>query len=302
MARLLGQDDSERMYRVISAETVGPAVRRIELAAPAIAVSRRPGQFVIVRVFDGGERIPLTIADHSDGTITLFVQAVGRTTQLLNSLEAGDQVADVVGPLGTPSRIDLYGHAVVIGGGLGTAIAYPVAAALREHGNRVTAIIGGRSRDQILLEAEFRSAGTDVQVCTEDGTYGETGLVTDLLRSLLDGSEPPDIVFTAGPVAMMRAVAEMTRRYGIHTEASLNPIMVDGTGMCGGCRVMVGGQTRFACVDGPEFDAHQVDFDLLERRNRAYRLFEAAKRDSLDRREIDRLLAGLRPVEQGTGS
>ena len=284
------------MHRVLSVEVVAPRVRRFEIEAPAIAMARRAGQFVIVRVVEGSERIPLTIADADTdrGSIVLFVQAVGRTTELMNGLRSGDEISDIAGPLGTPSRIALYGSVAVVGGGLGTAIAYPTAVALTEAGNDVVAIIGGRSKDQVILEHEFRRAGIEVRPCTNDGSYGTHGLVTDELARKLTEGGGVDAVFTAGPVAMMRAVAELTRPRGIKTEASLNPIMVDGTGMCGGCRVQVDGETRFACVDGPEFDAHLVDFELLDRRNRAYRNFEAARTASLGPEDLDRLLAPAR--------
>lgn len=291
--------DSEGMHRVLAAETVAPLVRRIEIEAQAIAKARRAGQFVIVRIVEGSERIPLTIADADvdRGSIVLFVQAIGRTTQLMNALEKGDAIRDVAGPLGTPSRIARYGRVVVIGGGVGAAIAYPTAVALARAGNDVIAVVGARSKDHVLLEAEFRDAGIVVRPCTDDGSYGTHGFVTDVLRELLEDGEGVDAVFAAGPVAMMAAVAELTRPTGVRTEASLNPIMVDGTGMCGGCRVQVGGETKFACVDGPEFDAHLVDFDLLARRNQAYRTFEVTRSASLRPEDAVRLLA---PVRRGS--
>ena len=287
------------MYRVAAATTIAPEIRRIEVEAPAIAKKHRAGQFVILRVTPTGERIPLTIgeADIEAGTITLFVQGVGHTTRLLNLLEAGDFVSDVAGPLGRPSEIERYGRAVVVGGGLGTAIAYPVTQALLTAGNDVVAIIGGRTREHVLLEAELEAAGAEVIACTDDGSYGRPGFVTDALLDLIDSGTSIDLVFAAGPIPMMRAVAETTRPHGIATIASLNPIMVDGTGMCGGCRVGVGGSTKFACVDGPEFDAHLVDFDLLERRNRAYVEFEGDRREhlaDLDACHIEALLASVR--------
>lgn len=264
------------MYRVLEAETVGPAVRRLEVGAPEVARHCRAGQFVIVRVNAQGERIPLTVAevDEAAGTITLFIQGIGRTTRLLNQLESGDSLQDVAGPLGKPSEIEVYGTAVVVGGGVGTAIAYPVVKALADIGNHVIAIVGGRTKQHVLLETEITDTGAKFVACTDDGSYGRHGFVTEALADLI-AAEQVDIVFAAGPVPMMRAVAEVTRPAGIRTIASLNPIMVDGTGMCGGCRVDVGGETRFACVDGPEFDAHLVDFDLLARRNQAYLEFEA---------------------------
>jgi len=266
------------MFKITEAYFVGPDVKRFTVVAPPIARHYRAGQFVILRVSPDGERIPLTVAaaDPVAGTITLFVQGIGKTTRSLNDLEAGDLLPDVAGPLGKPSEIHDYGTAVVVGGGVGTAIAYPVVAALGEAGNRVIAIVGGRTKDHVLLENELDATGAEVVVCTDDGSYGRPGFVTDALAEII-GSTSVDVVFAAGPVPMMRAVAEVTRPGGIHTIASLNPIMVDGTGMCGGCRVDVGGKTKFACVDGPEFDAHLVDFDLLARRNQAYLDIEASR-------------------------
>ena len=271
------------MYRILEAGDVGPGVRKVVVAAPHVAAHYRAGQFVIGRVHGAGERIPLTVAaaDRRDGTITLYVQGVGKTTRQLNNLTSGEYLHDVAGPLGKPSEIELYGTAVVVGGGVGTAIAYPVVRALVETGNRVIAVVGGRSRDFVILENELRETGAEVIVCTDDGSYGRPGFVTEALVDALS-SEPVDVVFAAGPVPMMRAVAEVTRPTGGRTIASLNPIMVDGTGMCGGCRVEVGGETKFACVDGPEFDAHLVDFDLLARRNQAYTNFERKRNAEFD--------------------
>lgn len=267
------------MFSIVDSRFVGPGVKRFEISAPAVARHCAPGQFVIVRATTDGERIPLTVAatNPGSGTITLFVQGVGATTISLNRLKAGDSIPDIAGPLGKPSEIELYGTAVVVGGGVGTAIAFPVATALAEAGNRVVAIVGGRTRQHVLLESEFEEAGIEVLPCTDDGSYGRRGFVTDALNDVIS-REHVDIVFAAGPVVMMSAVAELTRPFGVRTIASLNPVMVDGTGMCGGCRVEVGGATRFACVDGPEFDAHLVDFALLARRNQAYATFEERAR------------------------
>jgi ferredoxin--NADP+ reductase len=287
------------MNTIIEAHDIAPDVRRIRVQAPRVASHHQAGQFVILRVTPDGERIPLTIADSDphDGSITLYVQAVGRTTRLLNRLEAGDAINDIAGPLGHPTDLENHGDAVVIGGGLGIAIAYPVTLGLLRAGNRVDAIFGARSRSHLFLEKELQAAGATVRPCTDDGSYGRHGFVTDELTAMLDEGAEPGIVFAAGPVIMMRAVAEVTRPHGIHTIASLNPIMVDGTGMCGGCRVSVGGRTRFACVDGPDFDAHQVDFGLLQRRNEAYREFEIGRDrqlTELDDCQIDALLAPTR--------
>ncbi|MDJ0925817.1 MAG: sulfide/dihydroorotate dehydrogenase-like FAD/NAD-binding protein [Acidimicrobiia bacterium] len=271
------------MYRIVQATDVGPGVRRFSVEAPHVARHYRAGQFVIVRVDPTGERIPLTVAaaDTDTGLIALYVQGIGKTTRRLNMLESGDSLHDVAGPLGKPSEIEHYGTAVVVGGGVGTAIAYPVVKALVDAGNRVISIIGGRSRDFVILESELEATGAEVIVCTDDGSYGRPGFVTDTLADTLAGT-PVDIVFAAGPVPMMKAVAAVTKPDGVRTIASLNPIMVDGTGMCGGCRVDVGGKTQFACVDGPEFDAHLVDFDLLARRNQAYHDFEQVRNAELE--------------------
>jgi ferredoxin--NADP+ reductase len=259
-------------FRIVKAETLGPAVKQFEIVAPRVARKQRPGQFVIIRVHETGERIPLTIKASNPirGTITLVVQAVGKTTSLLNDLGAGDSILDVVGPLGKPSEIEKYGRCVVIGGGVGTAIALPTAKALHDAGNHVTAILGARTKDLLILEREVRDASDELFVMTDDGSYGEKGLVTDKLRTLIAASSV-DYVLAIGPIPMMRAVAEATRAAKIKTMVSLNSIMVDGTGMCGGCRVIIGNESKFACVDGPEFDAHTVDFQVLMQRNAMYR-------------------------------
>ena len=260
------------MFPILEAAFLGPNVKQFEIVAPRIARKQKPGQFVIIRVNENGERIPLTIkaSDPRRGTITLVVQAVGKTTSMMNELGAGDALLDVVGPLGKPSEIELYGHCVVIGGGVGTAIALPITQALHDAGNRVTAILGARTKELLLLEREVREASDALFVMTDDGSYGEKGLVTHKLLERI-GEEEVDYVLAIGPVPMMRAVAEATRPRGIRTVVSLNSIMVDGTGMCGGCRVIVGDASKFACVDGPEFDAHEVDFQVLLQRNAMYR-------------------------------
>jgi ferredoxin--NADP+ reductase len=268
--------DDECVKRIIEARFIAPGVKYFRLEAPKLARRRRPGQFVILRIDDAGERIPITIADGDpdEGWIAIIVQAIGKTTSRLVELETGDHLADLVGPLGMPSEIDLYGTAVTIGGGVGAAIAYPVTAALKQAGNEVLAIIGGRTRDYLILEDELRAVADEVFPCTDDGSFGFPGFVTSQLQELLDEGRAIDYVLAVGPIPMMKAVAEVTRPHGIRTVASLNPIMIDGTGMCGGCRVSVGGETKFACVDGPEFDAHLVDFDQLARRNQAYTWWE----------------------------
>lgn len=260
------------MFQIVRATRLAQGVKEFEIEAPRIARKQQPGQFVILRLHEAGERIPLTIkaSDRKAGTITLVVQAVGKTTSLMNELDAGDAILDVAGPLGKPSEIEAYGRCVVIGGGVGTAIALPTAQALKDAGNHVVAILGARTRDLVILEDQLRAASHELFVMTDDGSHGEKGLVTDKLRELLAGGQV-HFVLAIGPVPMMRAVAEATRPAAIRTIVSLNSIMVDGTGMCGGCRVAVGNESKFACVDGPEFDAHQVDFQVLMQRNSMYR-------------------------------
>ena len=267
------------VFLIRDADLLSPSVKRFWVEAARVAQHWRPGQFVIVRVDGDGERIPLTIVDGDQdaGRICLIVQGIGATTMAINRLEVGDSLLDVAGPLGTPSRIEAFGNVVVIGGGVGTAIAYPVARALHEAGNRVTAIIGGRSQGFVILEPELSKVCERVLPATDDGSYGQPGQVTDVLSELLRSGETIDHVFAMGPIPMMRAVAEVTRSHAIKTTVSLNPIMIDGTGMCGGCRVLVGSATKFACIDGPEFDAHIVDFDVLTSRNHAYHDFEMAQ-------------------------
>jgi ferredoxin/flavodoxin---NADP+ reductase len=260
------------MFRIVAATLLGPGVKQFEIEAPRIARKQQPGQFVIIRIHETGERIPLTIkgSDPERGTITLVVQAIGKTTSLLNELGAGDAILDIVGPLGKASEIDAYGRCIVIGGGVGTAIALPTASALHDAGNHVIAILGARTKDLLILENEVSECSDELFVMTDDGSYGEKGLVTDKLMEII-AETTVDFVLAIGPVPMMRAVAEATRPLGIKTVVSLNSIMVDGTGMCGGCRVAVGNESKFACVDGPEFDAHQVDFQVLMQRNAMYR-------------------------------
>jgi ferredoxin--NADP+ reductase len=256
---------------------------RLVVQAPRVAAHARPGQFVILRLDDSGERIPLTICDSDaeDGSITLVVQAVGSTTTRLCEKASGDHLADVVGPLGKPTNVQLFGSCAVVAGGVGAAIMLPVARALQACGNDVIGFIGARDSTHLLLIDELEATCHGVETATEDGSAGTTGFVTKCLGAHL-ATTSVDRVFTAGPVPMMAAVAETTRPHGIPTIASLNPIMVDGTGMCGGCRVRVAGETRFACVDGPEFDGHDVDFDSLQRRNDAYQDFEYCRLQAVD--------------------
>ncbi len=261
------------MFRILEARTVGLNIRQFTVKAPRIARKQRPGQFVILRLHQQGERIPLTIksADPAAGAITIAVQAVGKTTSLLNCLEAGDSILDVVGPLGHPSEIKRYGTAAIVAGSVGTAMALPTAKALKDAGNHVIFIEGARSKEMVVFEDEVRQSSHEAYVMTDDGTYGEHGLVTKKLNDLLADGRKLDFVLAVGPVPMMRAVAQITAPKGIKTMVSLNSIMVDGTGMCGGCRVLLGNQSKFACVDGPEFDASQVNFDVLMQRNAMYR-------------------------------
>jgi len=272
------------MFEIVSNERIGPLVYKLQVRAAKIARKRRAGQFVIVRVTEQGERVPLTIADSDSqaGTITLIVQAVGRSTTMLCQLQTGESIRDVVGPLGHPTHIENFGRVVIVGGGIGTAVALPIVGAMKAAGNDVSAIIGGRSRELIILEKETARVADRVIVCTDDGSYGRKGLVTEALGELIDQGERIDLVVAIGPVPMMQAVCELTRAPGIRTEVSLNPIMIDGTGMCGGCRVTVGGQRRFACVDGPEFDGHQVDFTELRNRLGAFRDMEAEARGQFE--------------------
>jgi ferredoxin--NADP+ reductase len=242
------------------------------IETPEIARKAQPGQFVILVAHEKGERVPITIADSDPeaGTIKLLIQAVGKSTHQMGELSADDEFYAVVGPLGTPSHIENYGTVVCLGGGFGIAALHPVAKGLKKAGNHVTSIIGAREKDLMIMEEEMREASTELLVSTDDGSYGVHGFVTDVLKKLMAEGREIDIVFAIGPVPMMRAVAQMTKPAGIKTIVSLNAIMVDGTGMCGACRVSVGGATKFACVDGPDFDAHEVDFEELVSRQRAY--------------------------------
>ena len=262
------------MFPIVDKKVLNQGVVHIKLAAPLIAKKALPGQFIIFRVDEYGERVPLTIADYDreGGTITLIFQLVGNSTRRLAELEEGDAVLDLVGPLGVPTEIPEDVKSVcVIGGGVGCAIAYPQAKQLYNQGLEVDVIAGFRSKDIVILEEEFKAASTNLYICTDDGTYGTKGFVTNVLQEQIDSGKKYDMVIAIGPIPMMKFVCKGTEPYGIKTIVSLNPIMIDGTGMCGGCRVTVGGQTKYACVDGPDFDGHQVDFDELMRRNGTYR-------------------------------
>jgi len=263
------------LFEITEKQTLAPTVHRMVIRAPEIARKHRAGNFVILRIHERGERIPLTVADKDPeaGTITLVFQAVGKTTSELGELKAGDALADLAGPLGKPTHIEKFdGITVCVGGGIGVAPVHPIACALKEAGNRVISIIGARTKELLIMEEEMRRASHELLVATDDGSYGHHGFVTEVLQEVIEreGAERIALVVAIGPVPMMRACCKVTEPHGIHTVVSLNPIMVDGTGMCGACRVTVGGQTRFACVDGPEFDGHQVDFDELTKRLRMY--------------------------------
>ena len=266
------------MYKIVDARTVGLNIKQFVIEAPRIARKQRPGQFIILRLHEKGERIPLTIkaSDPVAGTVTIAVQAIGKTTSLLNSLETGDSILDIVGPLGKPSEIENFGTVVILAGSVGTAMALPTANALKAAGNHVVFIEGARNTEMVVFEDEVRQASSETYMMTDDGSYGEQGLVTKKLSELIDGGRKIDFVLAVGPVPMMRAVARVTTPLGIKTMVSLNSIMVDGTGMCGGCRVLLGKASKFACVDGPEFDASMVNFEVLMQRNTMYREKECA--------------------------
>ncbi len=287
------------MFKILYAEFLAPGIKRFVIQAPRIAYKQKPGQFVILRLHEQGERIPITI-EHSDprlGTIDIVVQSAGKTTHQLNSLNTGDHILNVVGPLGKPSEIEKFGTVVVMGGGVGTAMAYPTAAALKQAGNRVITIVGARNKELVILESELRQVSDALMITTDDGSYADKGFVTDKLRQLIENGTRIDLVLAIGPIPMMRAVAEMTRKERIRTIVSLNPIMIDGTGMCGGCRVLVDGKSEFACVDGPEFDAHRVDFSVLVQRNSMYRAAEQRSMEEFQREKLQ-----LDAVPEGNGT
>ncbi|MBE6946927.1 MAG: sulfide/dihydroorotate dehydrogenase-like FAD/NAD-binding protein [Ruminococcaceae bacterium] len=265
------------MFQIVRKKELNPSVTLMDIHAPFIAKKARAGQFIIFRIDEKGERVPLTIAgyDREKGTVTIIFQKVGFATKALGSLNEGDYIRDFVGPLGKPTPVEGKKKVCVVGGGVGCAIALPSAAAFKEAGAEVTVIVGFRSKDIVILEDEFKAVADRLIVMTDDGSYGRHGLVTQPLQELLESGESFDEVLAIGPVPMMKFVCKTTEPFGVHTSVSLNPIMVDGTGMCGGCRVTVGGETKFACVDGPEFDGHKVDFAELMSRNSLYRTREA---------------------------
>lgn len=269
------------MYRIVRKEVLNPTVTKIVVEAPLIARKAEPGQFVILRVSEDGERVPLTIADYDreKGTVTIIFQIAGASTMELNALNEGDFVHDFVGPLGTPSRTENLKKVCVIGGGVGCAIAYPIAKKLHQNGCEVHSVAGFRNKDLVILENEFSKVSDLLKIMTDDGSYGEKGLVTNALEELILQGNEYDEVIAIGPLVMMKFVCLTTKKYGIKTTVSMNPIMVDGTGMCGGCRLTVGGEIKFACVDGPDFDGHLVDFDEAIKRSGVYGEFEKRQRE-----------------------
>jgi len=261
-----------RVYKILLRQDLVPNIHLFKIAAPSVAKKAQPGQFVIIRIDEKGERIPLTIADwdKEEGSVTIVFMKVGTTTHRLALLKAGDSIADLIGPLGLPTEIENFGTVVCIAGGFGVATIMPIARAMKRKGNRVISIMGARSKDLILWEDELRSVSDELIVTTDDGSYARKGIVTEPLKELLESGEKIDRIIAIGPSAMMKFCAKTTEPFGIKTIVSLNPIMVDGTGMCGCCRVSIGGETKFACVDGPDFDGHEVDWDLLFARQRIY--------------------------------
>lgn len=273
-----------KQYEIVKKKVLTPEISQISVYAPLIAAKAKAGQFIILRVDGEGERIPLTISSAENDLITVIYQKVGATTLALDQLNEGDCLHDFVGPLGEPTHVDGYGRVAVLGGGLGCAIALPVAKALHEAGNQVDLIGGFKTKDIVILEEEMSKACTNLYICTDDGSYGFSGFVTGKLEELINSGVKYDHVFAIGPLMMMKFACKLTEKFNIPTTVSMNPIMIDGTGMCGGCRLTVGGEVKFACVDGPDFDGHQVDFDEVIARNATYRDFEAQrKRDHLCR-------------------
>lgn len=264
------------MFKIVSKQSLNPTVSRMVIEAPDIAKKALAGQFIILRVNDDGERIPLTVADYDreKGTVTIIYQIVGATTKLLDAKKEGEYISDFVGPLGKATELEGLKKVAVVGGGVGCAIALPVAKALKESGTEVHSVVGFRNKDLVILEDEFKAVSDKYVLMSDDGTAGEKGLVTDALKKLIESGEQYDEVITIGPLIMMKFVCKLTKEYGVKTIVSMNPVMIDGTGMCGGCRLTVGGETKFACVDGPDFDGHLVDFDEAMDRGSMYRDFE----------------------------
>lgn len=270
------------MFRIVQKESLNASVSKMVIEAPLIAAKAKPGQFIIFRATEDGERVPLTIADYDreKGTVTVIYQIVGGSTMELDALQEGQSLHDFVGPLGTPTKLDGIKKAAVVGGGVGCAIAYPIAKALHEQGAEVHSIVGFRNKELLILENEFRAVSDQMHIMTDDGSFGQQGLVTNALEHAIQSGEEYDEVFAIGPLVMMKFVAATTKPYGVKTTVSMNPIMIDGTGMCGGCRLTVGGETKFACVDGPDFDGHLVDFDEAMQRATIYRDAETQKREA----------------------
>lgn len=269
------------MYTIVRKENLNPTVTLMEISAPVVAAKAQPGQFIILRVDEDGERIPLTVADYDreKGTVTIIFQVVGGTTMALNKKEQGEAIHDFVGPLGKPTETDGIKKVAIVGGGVGCAIAYPVAKKFHELGAEVHSVIGFRTKDLVILEKEFDAVSDKTAKMSDDGSWGEKGLVTDALKKLIESGEKYDRVVVIGPLIMMKFVCMLTKQYDVPTVASMNPIMIDGTGMCGGCRLTVDGKTKFACVDGPEFDGHKIDFDQTMKRSRMYAEFEKKERE-----------------------
>ena len=269
------------MFRIVRKEALKPTVVLFEIEAPLVARKAQPGQFIILRVDENGERIPITINnyDPEKGTVTIIVQTVGATTEKLARLNQGDCLQDFVGPLGKATATEGKKKVCVVGGGVGCAIAYPVLKKFHDDGAEVHAVVGFKNKDLVILEDDFRKSSDVLKICTDDGSYGQKGLVTDALKELIEAGNQYDEVFAIGPMVMMKFVSLTTKPYGIPTTVSMSPIMVDGTGMCGGCRLSVGGEMKFACVDGPDFDGHKVDWDIAVKRNQMYRDFEMHKHE-----------------------
>ena len=271
------------MFRIVRKEALKPTVVLFEIEAPLVATKAQPGQFVILRVDENGERIPLTIHDYDPekGTVSIIAQIVGATTEKMNHLQEGDCLQDFVGPLGKATETAGKKKVCVVGGGVGCAIAYPVLKKFHDDGAEVHAVIGFKNKDLVILEDKFAAASSVLKVCTDDGSYGQKGLVTEALKELIDAGNQYDEIFAIGPMVMMKFVCMTTKPYGIPTTVSMSPIMIDGTGMCGGCRLSVGGEMKFACVDGPDFDGFQVDWNLAVKRNQMYRDFETHKHEEV---------------------
>lgn len=276
------------MYKILKKERLNESVTRMVIKAPFVAEKAQPGQFIILRVDKDGERIPFTIADYDreNETVTIIFQVVGAETTLLNLKNEGDYIEDFVGPLGNPTKTEGYHKVAVVGGGVGTAIAYPVAKKFKQQGTVVHSIVGFRNKDLVILKDEFESVSDKYVLISDDGSTGKKGFVTDALKELIDSGEKYDLVMAIGPIPMMKFVSKLTKEYGIKTIVSMNPIMIDGTGMCGGCRLTVGGETKFACVDGPEFDGHLVDFDEAMERGAMYKKFERSEECRLFGKEV----------------